>query len=244
MLSEIISYRKERMKFNSDDFLKICNGIPFLACLSPRELSEIESVVIVKKFSKNQVILLEEDEAAYFYFIISGKVKVIRYNNAGKELMLAIHKRYDYFGEMAILDGKTSPATIIAMDHCTIGFITKSNFIKLIMSNEKSLQKLIDLLCSRLREAWTMLNIFGFADANDKVRAALKIFSQKFGTSEKNGTIINIKLTHKDLANFAAVSRETASRIISTMMKNGEIELIDHKYFLLKNSFFNKETLL
>lgn len=232
------------MKFNSEDFFKICNCIPFLACLSQKERSEIESVVVVKKFFKNQVILLEEDEAAYFYFIISGKVKVIRYNEAGKELMLAIHKRYDYFGEMAILDGKTSPANIIAMDNCTIGFITKSNFVKLIMSNEKSLQKLIDLLCSRLREAWTMLNIFGFADADDKVRAALKIFSQKFGTVGKNGTMINIKLTHKDLANFAAVSRETASRIISTMMKTGEIELIDHKYFLLKNSFFNKETLL
>jgi CRP/FNR family transcriptional regulator, cyclic AMP receptor protein len=231
------------MKFNSDDFLKICSGIPFLACLSPKELSEIESVVIVNKFLKNQVVLLEEDEAAYFYFIISGKVKAIRYSEAGKELMLAIHKRYDYFGEMAILDGKTAPATIVAMDDCTIGFITKSNFIKLIMSNEKSLQKLIALLCSRLRDAWAMLNIFGFAEAGDKVRAALKIFSQKYGTAEKNGTIINIKLTHKDLANFAAVSRETASRIISAMMKAGEIEMIDNKYFLLKPSFFNKQTL-
>jgi len=231
------------MKFNSDDFLRICGNIPFLACLSPRELSEIEAVVIVKKFFKNQIILLEEDEATYFYFIISGRVKVIRYSEAGKELMLAIHKRYDYFGEMAILDGKTSPATIAAMEDCTIGFITKSNFIKLIMSNEKSLQKLIDLLCSRLRDAWAMLNIFGFAEAADKVRAALKIFSQKFGTPDRNGIIINIKLTHKDLANFAAVSRETASRIISTMMKAGEIEMIDHKYFLLKPSFFDKQTL-
>ncbi len=228
------------MKFTSDDFRKICASIPFLACLSAQELAEIESVLIVKKFLKNQVILLEEDENAYFYFIISGKVKVIRYNEAGKELMLAIHKRYDYFGEMAILDGRTAPATITAMDDCMVGFITKSNFIKLIMSNEKSLQQLIALLCLRLREAWGMLNILGFADAEEKVRTALKVFSQKFGTPEKNGTIISIKLTHKDLANFAAVSRETASRIISALMKAGEIELVDHKYFLLKPSFIQK----
>lgn len=230
------------MKFNSEDFLKICNGIPFMACLSPRELSEIESVLIVKKFYKNQVILLEEEETTYFYFIISGKVKVIHYNETGKELMLAIHKRYDYFGEMAILDGKTSPATIVAMEDCTIGFITRSNFIKFIMSNEKSLQKLISLLCSRLRDAWSMLNILGFAEAGDKVRVALKVFSQKFGTPAKNGIIINIKLTHKDVANFAAVSRETASRIISSLMKSGEIEMIDNKYFLLKNTFLDKHT--
>ncbi len=228
------------MKFTSDDFNKICGGIPFLACLSRQELAEIESVVILKKFMKNQVILLEEDEPSYFYFIVSGKVKVIRYTDAGKELMLAIHKRYDYFGEMAILDGKTSPATIIAMEDCMVGFITKSNFIKFIMSNEKSLQQLITLLCARLRESWGMLNILGFAEAGEKVRAALKVFARKFGAQDNNGTIISIKLTHKDIANFAAVSRETASRIISSLMKSGEIELVSNKYFLLKPSFFNK----
>ena len=228
------------MKYSSDDFYKICAGIPFLACLSKDELAGIESVVIIKKFLKNQVILLEDDEGAYFYFIISGRVKVIRYTKEGKELMLAIHKRYDYFGEMAILDGQTSPATITAMEECTVGFITKSNFIKLIMSNERSLQQIISLLCSRLRESWSMLNILGFAEASDKVRAALKVFSKKFGTQDKSGTIISIKLTHKDVANFAAVSRETASRIISSMMKSGEIELVDNKYFLLKPSFFSK----
>jgi CRP/FNR family transcriptional regulator, cyclic AMP receptor protein len=240
LLSEIVSSKIKYMKYSSDDYYKICSGIPFLACLSKTELAEIESVVIVKKFLKNQVILLEEDEPSYFYFIVSGRVKVIRYNEAGKELMLAIHKRYDYFGEMAILDGKTSPATIIAMEDCTIGFITKSNFVKFIMSNERSLQQLISLLCSRLRESWSMLNILGFAEASEKVRAALKIFSKKFGTQDSNGTIISIKLTHKDLANFAAVSRETASRIISSLTKAGEIELVDNKYFLLKPSFFNK----
>lgn len=242
MLSEYVSSKIRHMKFNSEDFYKICNGIPFLSCLSKPELAEIESVVIVKKFYKNQVILLEEDDNTYFYFIISGKVKVIRYNEAGKELMLAIHKRYDYFGEMAILDGQTAPATIISMEDCTVGFITKSNFIKLIMSNEKSMQQLVFLLCFRLREAWGMLNILGFAEAGEKVRAALKIFSKKFGTQDKNGIIINIKLTHKDLANFAAVSRETASRIISTLMKSGELELVDNKYFLLKPSFFDKSS--
>ncbi len=231
------------MKYSQEDFYKISAGIPFLACLSRSELSEIESVVIVKKFLKNEVILLEEDESTYFYFIVSGKVKVISYNDSGKELLLSIHKRYDYFGEMSILDGKTSPATIVAMDDCTVGFITRSNFIKHIMNNEKSLHQLIGLLCCRLREAWSMLNILGFAEASDKIRAALTIFSRKFGTPEKNGTIISIKLTHKDIANFSAVSRETASRIISAMTKAGEIELIDHKYFLLKPSFFDKLTL-
>jgi signal-transduction protein with cAMP-binding, CBS, and nucleotidyltransferase domain len=64
-----------------------------LACFSERELAAIESVVIVKKFSRNQVIQLEEEASDYFYFIYAGKVKVLQNNDAGKELLLTIHKR-------------------------------------------------------------------------------------------------------------------------------------------------------
>ncbi|MBP7766065.1 MAG: Crp/Fnr family transcriptional regulator [Deltaproteobacteria bacterium] len=229
------------MKFNSDVVSKICNGIPFLACLPAGELSEIESLVTVRTFSKNQTILLENEPQDYFYFVITGRVKVIRHSKEGKELLLAIHKKYDYFGEMAILDGKTAPATVVAMESSAIGFIKRERFMRCILTNEQSLHELISLLCSRLRDAWTVVNVMGCAEAGDKVRAALKIFSQKFGTRTKSGVIISTKITHQDLANFAAVSRETASRILSAMAKTGEIEIIDRKYILLTPSFFKKQ---
>ena len=91
-------------------------NIPFFACLSEKELSAIESAFIVKTFTKNQVILSEEEESEYFYFMCSGKIKVLQ-NNNDKELLLAIHKRGDYFGEMSLLDGKTAPATIVPGGH-------------------------------------------------------------------------------------------------------------------------------
>lgn len=228
------------MKSRINDFLKIFNGIPFLACLSKDELAEIESVIVVKYFLKNEVILHAEEESAYFYFILSGKIKVMQINESGKELMLAMHKRGDYFGEMSILDGKTAPATIVAVENSTVGFITKDNFEKYIINNEKSLRQIIPLLCSRLRDTWSMLKIFAYDDAKDRIIAALNIFNQKFGIPEKRGRIINIKLTHKDLANYTALSRETASRIISLLIKSGDIELIENKYYLLKPAFFKK----
>jgi CRP/FNR family transcriptional regulator len=141
---------------------------------------------------------------------------------------------------MSLLDGRTAPATIIAIEECTIGFLTKQNFVRHIMDNEKSLKHLISLLCSRLRDSWLMLKIFSFSDATDRIRAALNIFCHKFGVKEQRGTIINIKLTHKDMANFTAISRETVTRIIGLMIKSGEIELIENKYFLLTPDFFEK----
>lgn len=221
-----------------DDFIKVSQNIPFLSCISKSELEEIQRHVIFKNFPKNQIILLEEDQPDAFYIVFSGKVKVTKINEVGKELLLSIHKKGEYFGEMSMLDGKTSPATITAMENSKIGFLSRNDFDRYILKNEKCMQTMLSLLCSRLRDAWSSLKLHSYSDASDRLRAALNIFYMKFGTLDDRGKIINTKLSHKDLACFAAMSRETASRIISSLMKSKEIEMIDNKYIRLKPAFF------
>ncbi len=223
---------------NLDEFSKISRNIPFLSCVPSEELAKFQQTIIMKTFDKNQIILLEEDPTDFFYIIFSGKVKVTQINESGKELLLAIHKRGNYFGEMAMIDGKTSPATIVAMEHSKIGFSTRQNFVKYIMKNENCLQNMVSLLCSRLRDAWITLKLHSYSDTGDRLKAALNIFYLKFGIPDDRGKIIHVKLTHKDLANYTAMSRETASRIISSLIKSDEIDIIDNKYFRLKPAFF------
>ena len=222
-----------------DEFYNLFHNIPFLSCISKPELEEIQKAIIVKKFSRNEIIVLEEDPSDFFYIIVSGKVRVTQVNESGKELLLAIHKRGNYFGEMSIIDGKTAPATIVAMENTKIGFLTRSDFNKYIIKNEKCMQSIVSMLCSRLRDAWDTMKLHSYADAGDRLKAALNMFYMKFGIADERGKIIFTKLSHKDLANYTAMSRETASRIISSLIKSDEIDIIDHKYFRLKPAFFN-----
>ncbi|MFO7569420.1 MAG: Crp/Fnr family transcriptional regulator [Smithellaceae bacterium] len=229
---------------SSDEFLKISRNIPFLACVPPGDLEKFRQSIIVKTFEKNQVIELEEEPSDFFYIIFSGKVKVTQVNSAGKELLLAIHRRGNYFGEMAMIDGKTAPATIVATEPSRIGFFTRKNFTTYIMNNETCLQSIVSLLCSRLRDAWITMKLHSYSDTVDRIKAALNMFYLKFGIPDDAGKIIHVKLTHKDLANYTAMSRETASRIISSLIKADEIDIIDHKYFRLKPAFFKSSPLL
>ena len=112
-------------KFNPNDFIK---SVSLFACLSDEELSELERIIIKKRFSKNEMILLEEDTSNYMYFIYSGKVKAVQISEDGREQILAIHKKGESFGEMSLLDGKTSPATVIAMEDADVGLISKNDF--------------------------------------------------------------------------------------------------------------------
>jgi CRP/FNR family transcriptional regulator len=222
----------------SEKFLKIASGIPFLSCLSPQEIDLVRKRLIEKHFNRGETILHEEDTPNFLYFIYAGKVKVIQISQDGRERILAIHKRGDFFGEMAALDGKTSPATVVALEDAEVAFLSREDFESQILKNTNALRELILMLCSRIREAWLMLRVAAFSDAEDRMRAVLKNMCDHFGVADSRGTILNVKLTHRDIAYLASTSRETATRLLNTLERQGELETLEGKYILLKSPFF------
>lgn len=219
-------------------------NIPFFAGLAPEEADAIELLVVRKHFSRGEVVLFEEDTSNYMYIVVSGKVRAVQLSEDGKEHILAIHKRGDHFGELALFDGKTSPATVIAMEESDIGLLSKKDFDNLVLKNETILFKFLTTLCMRLRESWMMLKMMSFADAEERVRAVLKQMSRLYGVKEQRGVLISLKLTHKEIAGYASVSRETVSRLMTKFSRGGEIEILDKRYILVKPALLKKHHLL
>jgi CRP/FNR family cyclic AMP-dependent transcriptional regulator len=226
---------------NNKQFDKgLIKRIPFFASLTPDETEAAERMVVRKHFERGQVVLFEEDTSQYMYIIVSGKVRVVQLSSDGKEHILAIHKRGDHFGELALCDGKTAPATVIAMEESDIGLLSKGDFDTLVHKNEKILFQLLTALCMKLRESWMMLKMMSFADAEERVRLVLKNMSKLYGVKDQRGVIVSLKLTHRDIANYASVSRETVSRLMGRFSRGGEIEVLDNKYILIKPTFLKK----
>lgn len=215
----------------------LIRNIPIFESLSEEQLNSLSEIVEEKKFGKNSVILWEEDTQKYMYIVTSGKVKVVQTSEDGKEHILAIHKKGDFFGEMALLDGKTAPATVIAMEDSRVQLIARENFEKHLLKNEKVMTQLVTMLCTRLRESWLMLKVMSFASAEQRVRAVLEQLGKINGVTDERGIIIALKLLHKDIAGYANVSRETVTRLLNRFEKERKIEILDNKHILLKPSF-------
>jgi len=214
--------------------------IPFFACLSDEEIADLTDTVQIKRFGQNEVILLEEQTAQFMYLVYSGKVKAVKISEGGKESILAIHEEGEYFGEMALLDGKTAPATVIAMERAVIALIGKTDFESYVSEHREVQKAIIVLLCSRLREAWSMLQILTSAGAEKRVRAMLAQIGAHFGQAGPSGTLIRMRLTHQDIAQYASVSRETVTRLMDRLKRSGEIELPGRWSILLKPAFYER----
>jgi len=223
----------------ADNHLKALEHIPIFSCLTPDERHKLCRYITERSYKRNSVILMEDDSKNYMYIIFSGKIKVVRINPDGKEQILVIRKRGDFFGEMTLLDGKSQPATIVAMEDASVGLISKNDFEEYFMKDTNVLKEIISMLCERLRESWVMLRLLSMPDAETRVRAVLAHISSIYGINDVRGVIIPFKLTHKEIADFAALTRETVSRLLSRLIQSGEIEINGTRTIVLKPSFFN-----
>jgi CRP/FNR family transcriptional regulator, cyclic AMP receptor protein len=227
------------MKENRNlNHLRILEHIPIFSCLLPAERTMLNQIIKEKHFKKSSIILMEDESKNFMYVIFSGKIKVVRINPDGKEQILVIRKRGDFFGEMTLLDGKSQPATIVAMEDAVVGLIVKSDFEQYFMKDATVLKQIVSLLCERLRESWAMLRLLALPNAESRVRAVLAHIGSIYGIKDIRGIIIPFKITHKEIADFSALTRETVSRLLARLSQSGEIEINGRKTIILKSSFF------
>ena len=214
--------------------------VPLFSTLTDEEFSSLQHIFILRSYRRNQVIFMEEETGTYMYLVLAGKVKVAKSSSAGRETILAIHKAGDFFGEMSLLDGKTAPATVSAMEDSKIISVSGSDFHKYLMHNEKVLLQIIDVLCARLRQVWQTQSLSS-SKADARIRMGIYELAKRHGIQDAHGTIIDLKITHQELAEMVGTSRETVTRVIARLREEGIIEVDQRRMTLLDPKALLKE---
>ncbi len=210
------------------DFLK---RVALFRDLGEEELLEVCHLFKERTYRKNDIVFFEEDTGNYMYIVKDGRVKVSRLLPNGKEMILAFRETGEYFGEMSMLDGGTSAATVTAVVSTTILVTTYRDFQRLL-GNPKINSALLKMLCARCREAWSQIEVLTFHNADARIRTALYQLCRKKGEKTNSGIRIGLKLTHKELADMTGISRETATRVLSTLQSEGLLRVESRQFIV------------
>lgn len=205
--------------------------------LSFDELDQIRRNIVIKSFKKNETILREENTNEFMYMLLEGEAKVTQITDDGKEIIMTVHRAGEFFGELSLIDGKTAPATVSATTDCFTALISKKNFYALLFKQNKVLENLLQILCSRLRESIKKIQILNFTNAAQRIKMLFLMLSENYGEKSEEGTILRIKLIHQDIASMTGLSRETVTRILDKWQGGGEIQILKNKHILLKPEF-------
>ncbi|MFO7445369.1 MAG: Crp/Fnr family transcriptional regulator [Ignavibacteriaceae bacterium] len=219
------------------DFLKY---VPIFSDLDDDTLIKISKLGLRKTFKKDAVVLLENESATALFIIVSGKVKISRVSEDGKEVILTILGDSDFFGEMAIIDGQSRSANVTSMEDTDILIIQRNDFLQLLHDHPEVAIALLQELTKRLRSADMKIKSLSLKDAEGKVASVILQLADDIGKI-RQGTVEIEKLPFQhDLANMAGTSRETISRTLHSFAKKGLVELDGAKLRILDYEKFKE----
>jgi CRP/FNR family transcriptional regulator/CRP/FNR family cyclic AMP-dependent transcriptional regulator len=197
--------------------------VPLFEGLKEEELEAIASVTITRSFSKDQVIILAEEEGDALFLINTGQVKVSIVSEDGREVILSLLGEGAVFGELALLDEKPRSANVVAMSDAELYMLHRSDFLKLLYRVPKIAITLLAELATRLRKTDRKIEGLALLDVTSRISETLLQLADEQGEVHSEGLHIPNRPTHQQLANMSGTTRETVSRVLKRLEAQGYI---------------------
>jgi len=205
---------------------KLLRKVSLFSDLDDALLELVINVIEFKKFPKNKIVFLEGDPGSAFYFIKSGKVKVSKLSETGREIIVHILGHGDIFAEVTLFQkDAVYPATAEVIEDATIGIIRNKNLEGLVLDNPQMALELIRALTSKIMSIQERIRHLGANDAVERTIQVLLALADGHGSKTKNGIELCVNITRQDLAAFVGTTRETTSRILSKLNQAGVIDI-------------------
>lgn len=202
----------------------ILREVPIFTELDDEDLGLIMPMTVRRAYPKNTMIVIEEDRGDMLYIIESGRVKITRLDEEGREVILAILGSAEFFGEMALLDGQGRSANVMALEDSVLFTLHRRDFLDVLERFPSISIQLLREMTSRLRKSDQQIKSLSLSDAEHRIGIALHRFAEDMGIFKMGQVIINRLPYQQDIANMAGTSRETVSRMLKNLEKKGLVE--------------------
>ena len=219
------------------DLLK---NIALFKSLNESELEKLAQVAYLQKFSKDNIIFLEDDTGTNLFIIKKGKVKISKLSNEGKEVILSILKDGDSFGEMSLLTGEKRSANVTSIEKSELLILQRDDFLNLLNSYPQISIFLLKDLSKKLQNADAQIKRLSLFKAAGKVASAIIQLIETNGVTKNNKMVLKETPSRQDLANLAGISRENVSRVITMFTKEGLISKDGNKIIIENFEKFKK----
>jgi CRP-like cAMP-binding protein len=174
-------------------------------------------------YKKGEMILRGGDTPQGVYFIDNGYVKDCSISKEGEELTLIIFKPEDFFPMQWVFNTWLNNHYFEAITSVELWRCPKEDFITFIKANPDVFFELTGRIMLRLGGLLQRMEYLAFGNSYEKVASMILICAERFGKKIEKNIVIQVPFTHKDIASFLGLARETASIEIKKLERKGLI---------------------
>jgi len=206
------------------DERELLRSVPLFSELSDVDVASLARLAARRTYPKDTVVFFENEEGDFFFTIVAGRIKVTILGDDGREIILSMLGPGDFFGEMALLDNEPRSATAIAVEESELLILQRTDF-QGVATKRTITGALIRVLTARLRRANHQISTLALLDVYGRVARVILDMAREEGRRLKDGRIAFRRATHQEIANRIGTTRETVTRMLKDLERQGLIKV-------------------
>lgn len=192
--------------------------------LSHDEKDKLGSNKINNFYKKGQTIFYEGNQSHGLFCVYSGKIKISKLSENGKEQIIRFVKKADILGYRSLFSNEPYQATATALEDTYVCLLRKDKVFNLLQSNPKMSWKTLLLLSDDLKKAENHLTNIAQKTVIERISEALLLLQSTYGF-ENDTNIIDVRLTRTEIGEVAGTTTETTIRTLAKLKKEGLVVL-------------------
>ena len=199
----------------------------------------LEPIKTSVNFPKHSTLFEEGLLPDGIYILVRGKVKLSVDLKGGRTLILGIAQPGEVLGLSAIISGKPAEFKAETLTSAQFSYVERKEFLRLLGEHCELCVLVVEVLSHQLREAVEMIHYSsGSQPAAEKLAGLLLSWISADGEVTEQGIELKLPLTQEEIGQMIGVSRETVSRLLAGLEKEGMLSLDGSRLLIL-----NRETL-
>jgi CRP/FNR family transcriptional regulator, cyclic AMP receptor protein len=204
------------------------------SAMPPGMAEQMATMVTDTALPKNSFIYLNDEPSANVYFLKEGRVKVASMADDGREIIKAILYPGEMFGELSLVGQGIHTDFAVALDDvviCSVPATAVSNMMMMMPALGLAINASIG---NKLLKLERRLESLVFKDVRTRIIEFLVTMAEEHGEEIPTGVAVKHNLTHQDIANLTATSRQTVTTLLNELKEQGIIDM-ERKRILIKN---------
>jgi CRP-like cAMP-binding protein len=194
-----------------------------------------------RHYPKDTMIMTEGMPGSELYIIQKGSVKITKIVD-NNEVLLAVLKSGDIFGEMALLEDKPRSANAVAFDDAFLLAVNKANFERMVSTQPQIVTRLTTLLAERIWFIYKQLANTLLTDPVGRLYDALQMQLEKNRVPIKAGGSYGFDFGPKELVGMVGLPMNEGTLVLHKLLENNKIRLVDNKIVVTDLSEIEKQT--
>lgn len=177
----------------------------------------------LKNYEKKDLVYHEGETPTHVYQLLSGKLKLTRLSDDGKEMVLDLLKPGDYFGYWSVLQKQTTTESAEALETSQVMLIPTADFMDVVEHENNVASKFIKLLSNNLLAQQYKIVELAYNSVRKRVASALVQLADKY--TDDVSKPFSMAVSRETLAGIAGTSVESAIRMLSEFKADGLVEV-------------------